>query len=267
MQILIPDWCKHWQDPFTELTKLDGKIYREFANRKTFRFVKNGKGYFAKLHWGVGWKEIFKNLLYGRLPVLGAKNEWLAIQRLQQLDIPTMHLVGYGCSGWNPAHLKSFIITEELASTISLEDLCKNWPYTPPHFAIKKTLLTRIAHIAHSLHEHGLNHRDFYICHFLLDISMGIQHVTPNNILLYLIDLHRVQIRSYTPQRWRIKDISGLYFSCMNTGLTKRDLFRFMQLYCRKTLRQTLHEDKHFWQRVEKRAIKLYYKTFKRLPK
>lgn len=267
MQVLIADWCKQWQDPFMELAKLDGKIYRELEGRKTFRFEKDGKGYFAKLHWGVGWKEIFKNLLYGRLPVLGAKNEWLAIQRLEQLNIPTMHLVGYGCRGWNPAHLKSFIITEELAPIISLQDLCQQWPKTPPSFSIKKSIIEQTAKIARTLHEQGANHRDFYICHFLLDTSMGLDNLTANNVLLYLIDLHRVQLRHHTPQRWRTKDISGLYFSCMDIGLTKRDIFRFIKIYRNKTLRQTLLEDKTFWRQVQKRAVKLYYKTFKQMPK
>jgi len=58
-----------------------------------------------------------------RLPVLGARNEWLAIQRLQRLDIDTMTLVGYGERGSNPAQRQSFVITEALEETVSLEDL------------------------------------------------------------------------------------------------------------------------------------------------
>jgi heptose I phosphotransferase len=251
---------------FQELTQLKGETYRELAGRKTFRFEKNGKGYFAKLHWGVGWKEIFKNLLYGRLPVLGAKNEWLAIQRLEQLKIPTMKLISYGCEGWNPAHLKSFLITEELAPIISLEDLCQTWPQTPPPFSIKKNLIQQIAHIARTLHENGVNHRDFYICHFLLDTSRGLKNLDANHLSLYLIDLHRVQLRQRTPQRWRIKDISGLYFSCMNIGLTQRDVLRFIKDYDGRSLREILQTKKSFLRRVQKRAIKLYYKTFKKLP-
>ena len=37
---------------------------------------------FIKLHYGVGWREIFKNLLLGRWPVLGAKNEWRALAHI-----------------------------------------------------------------------------------------------------------------------------------------------------------------------------------------
>jgi heptose I phosphotransferase len=56
-------------------------------------------------------KEIFKNLVQLRLPVLGAKNEWRAVQKLQQLDIPTLEIMAYGSQGCNPARLKSFLLT------------------------------------------------------------------------------------------------------------------------------------------------------------
>ena len=39
---------------------------------------------------------------------------------------------------------------------------------------------------------------------------------------LYLIDLHRMQLRRKTPSRWIVKDIAGLYYSSMDIGLTKR---------------------------------------------
>ena len=62
-------------DPVTvaDLMGLQGKVYRAFANRKTLFVRVAGKGYFLKLHGGVGWKEIFKNLLQLKLPVLGAE--------------------------------------------------------------------------------------------------------------------------------------------------------------------------------------------------
>lgn len=266
MYVLIDDWCKQWSDPFAELARIDGQVFRELEGRKTFRFERGGKGYFAKLHWGVGWKEIVKNLLQGRLPVVSAKNEWRAIQRFSQLGVSTMRLVGYGCSGLNPAQLKSFVLTEELAPIISLQDFCQDWKILPPTFALKQAILTKVAHIARQLHEHGVNHRDFYICHFLLDLKMGLDNLDANNVLIYLIDLHRVQLRRYTPQRWRVKDISGLYFSAMDLGLTKRDLFRFAKIYHQQPLRDTLQKNKLFWWRVQRRARLLYFKTHHKLP-
>jgi len=106
-------------DAFDYIMQLDGEMFRDIDNRRTLRFSLNGKRYFLKAHYGVGWKEIIKNLLQFRLPVLGARNEWLAIQRLQRLDVDTMTLVGYGERGSNPARRQSFVITEALEETVS----------------------------------------------------------------------------------------------------------------------------------------------------
>lgn len=261
---LKADWCKDWQDPFNTLASIQGQIFRAVKQRKTFRFEIEGKGYFAKLHWGIGWQEIFKDLIQGRLPIISARNEWRAIQRCEELNISTMKLVAYGCQGWNPAGLKSFVVTEELTPTISLEDLCKPWPNSPPSFIFKRQLIHTIATIARTLHNNGFNHRDFYLCHFLLDLSTKSDLTQPPKI--YLIDLHRVQLRRKTPLRWRIKDISGLFFSALNIDLTQNDLFYFMKIYADKPLRQIFSQDNRFWQKVIKRAQALYFKTFNKQP-
>ena len=95
---------------------LPGRTYREpdGVNRRTLRFEAGGRGWFLKLHWGVGWGEIAKNLLSLRLPVLGAMHEWQAIRRLEALGVETMALAGCGRTGLSPARLRSFVITEEL---------------------------------------------------------------------------------------------------------------------------------------------------------
>jgi hypothetical protein len=140
---------------------------------------------------------------------------------------------------------------QEIAPAISLETLCQSWLATPPTFNYKQALLTKVAHIARLLHTHGINHRDFYICHFLL-----IPHEIPQK--LYLIDLHRAQIRRTVPARWIIKDLAGLYFSSKDIGLTHRDYYRFMQLYRGKKLRDILSDETNFWKKVTARGERLY---------
>lgn len=236
-----------------------GEVYRELENRRTQRMTFNGKNYFVKQHFGVGWKEIFKNLFQLRLPVLGAKNEWLAIQRLQTLGIHTQEIVGYGCRGLNPAHRQSFLITRELPRFITLEDLGKQWQLQPPSYRFKQRIIAEVAHIARTLHEHGINHRDFYICHFLLDlIEYEKSPVDNKNIKIYLIDLHRAQIRHRTPLRWLIKDLAGLYFSSKDIGLTQRDCLRFIKAYRKQSLRDVLNKETTFWWKVKQRGDKLY---------
>ncbi len=267
--IVLPEtWMEHLEgrDIFKRLFGLEGRVYREEKSRKTLRFTLLGKHYFAKLHQGVGWTEIIKNLLQFRLPVLGAQNEWRAIKRLEQSGIRTMALVGYGKRGWNPARLQSFVVTEELTDTLSLEDFCRDWPNSPPAYTLKRGLIREVARIARTLHENGMNHRDFYICHFLVHVLPGQERMDPGRTGLYLIDLHRMQIRSRTPSRRRIKDLGALYFSSMDIGLTRRDLLRFIREYGKGGLRESLGKNRFFWQRVEKRGEALHRKFIRKYP-
>jgi heptose I phosphotransferase len=268
MMVLPKTWLDRWkgQDIFEQLFALEGEVYRKQQGRTTLRFAFDGKHYFAKIHRGIGWKEIANNLLQFRLPLLGAQNEWRAIQRLEQLNINTTPLVGYGKKGWNPAQLQSFVITEELAHTLSLEDFCRDWPISPPSLALKRALIREVAKTARKIHEHGINHRDLYICHFLLDCSLGRENIDLRRLRLYLIDLHRMQIRRHIRLRWRIKDVAALYFSSMDIGLTKGDMLRFVRVYENRPLRTALKENKAFWRQVERRAIALYRKHFRRDP-
>ena len=79
-------------DPYAVLANMTGKIYRQVKGRKTVQFEFNNKRYFAKLHTGVGWLEIAKNILQLKSPILGAKNEWRAIEALHNLSVATMKL-------------------------------------------------------------------------------------------------------------------------------------------------------------------------------
>jgi heptose I phosphotransferase len=186
-----------------------------------------------------------------RLPVLGAGNEWRAIHRLRELGVETMQPVAYGVEGWNPAELRSLLVTEELRDCISLERYCEQWRNQPPPVRYKRILIRRLAKIARTLHENGVNHRDFYICHFLIrtpwDVSEEALH-------LYLIDLHRVQLRQQTPRRWVIKDLGSLWFSAMELGLSRGDLLRFIQEYRQQPWREVFIQEGDFWRDVQQRA-------------
>lgn len=100
------------------------------------------------------------------MPVLGADREWHAIHRLHDVGVDTMHGIGFGEKGLNPLTRTSFIITEDLTPTISLEDYCADWAVNPPDVHIKRMLIARVATMVRKMHAAGINHRDCYICHF-----------------------------------------------------------------------------------------------------
>jgi len=265
---LAPALQRAWsgKNVFDMVRQQQGETYRNKEGRRTLRFVLDGNAYFLKLHQGVGWSEVLKNLVTLKLPVVGAANEWHAINRLHEIGVATMTAVGFGETGLNPATRLSFLITDELADTISLEDLCAVWPQTPPPRRLKMALIREVARIAKRLHDNGVNHRDFYLCHFLADVRNGVENLAADNLTLYVVDLHRAHLRASTPRRWVVKDIGGLYYSTHDIGLTRCDILRFMCWYMDKPLRQTLQEDAAFWRDCKARAVQIYVRYLGRQP-
>jgi heptose I phosphotransferase len=245
---------------FEQVLAMDGKIYRNFKGRKTLRFEHAGKGYFLKIHPGVGWGEIFKTLLHAKVPVLSAKDEYEAIKALERISVQTMTIAGYGLRGCNPARLQSFIVTEEIEDAISLEDLAFQWQKQVPDPKMKRALIRKVAEIARNMHQNGVNHRDFYICHFLLNKDWLAQESCDSVPPLYVIDLHRTQVRARIPLRWLLKDLAGLHFSSMDAGLTSRDRMRFLYSYENRPLRQIMGDRLDFWARIDRMSIRLHRK-------
>jgi len=250
------------KDSFYEMMNISGKVYREAPGRRTLRFTRGEKDYFLKMHTGVGWGEIIKNLTYLRAPVVGALNEWHGVHRLKDLEIDTMTVAAYGIRGRNPATKHSFIVTEALPNETNLEDFCGDWKDNPPtslkEIRLKRWIMNKVVETARVIHENGANHRDFYLCHFLLDAHFTKDnHVLPDS-KLFLIDLHRLQMRRKTPERWAVKDIAGLYYSSKDIGLSRHDLLRFMKLYRGKPLREIFATERSFWKKVVSRGNRLY---------
>ncbi len=232
-------------------------VYREKEGRKTLCLQLHGSSFFLKAHRGVGWLEIAKNLLQLRLPVLGAASEYRAVRLLETIGVDTLAVAAYASRGSNPATIHSMLLTDDLAGTISLEDYCADWRTNPPPFAVRMRLTLALADIARRMHAAGINHRDFYLCHFHLD-EQSLQHGTPR---CHVIDLHRAQVRRKTPRRWRVKDLAGLYFSAMDCGLSRRDLLRFMRHYEPGGLRVALGKRAGLWRQVARRARASYIKS------
>jgi len=256
-----------WQgkDPFEQAESINGDVYRELEGRRTLRFEVNGKGYFLKLHRGVGWKEIFKNLLLLRLPILGAANEKNAVDALTKAGVGTMTVAAFAEQGINPAKQHSFIVTEAIEPSISLEDLAIEWRQQPPSIAEKRALLMKVCEMTRAMHAAGVNHRDFYICHFLLrNREPQSNPDSPSTPDLALIDLHRALIHKNLPYRWRLKDLASLYYSALDVPLTHRDKLRFIKAYSGLPLRQALQQDKRLWSQVETKAKRLYAKALRK---
>lgn len=260
---LKPPFDTLWrnQDPFLAVSKLTGEVFRALETRRTLRFEVQGKGYFLKYHQGTTLKEVIKNLISLRLPVLGADREWLAIHRLAERGVDTMKGVAFGQKGINPLKRISFIITEDLSPAMSLEDYCADWVINPPCFTTKRAIIQRVAEMVREMHRSGVNHRDCYICHFLLHTPF-ISGETP--LKISVIDLHRAQIRAQVPRRWRDKDLIGLYFSSLSIGLTQRDIYRFLKTYFSISLRDIIQQEQPLFTQAVAKAVKIQQRTLRK---
>ena len=222
-------------EPFSFAENLEGEIYRKYENRTTKRFQNLQKNYFLKFHGPVGWAEILKNLIQLKTPVVGALREYEALSHLDKNQIQAPQIKGFGNKGLNPANSFSFLITEELYETISLEDFFLEGLHkqlSPPQ---KRKLIESTADLIRRMHLSGLNHRDLYLCH--LHIKKEINF---DNIEIYLIDLHRAQIRSEVPERWLVKDLGGFVHSILQFNLSEKDFYRFMMFYHQCSLRDLI---------------------------
>lgn len=248
----------------SDFTDIPCKVVRRFKNRHTGRFVRRGRAFYIKVHAPAGWWPIADDLLRLRAPQIGARSEWLALDAMCRHGIAAPPLVAYGEEGRTPASKRSFVITEEIAPAISLEDLASRRDNLAP--LLRRRLVASLADIARALHTNGINHRDFYLCHFLLTSPSGETSMDDERFQLFLIDLHRAQQRARTPRRWIVKDLAGLLFSAMDVRLSARDLALFMRRYCRTSARSAMRDNYDLWRAVVRRADRLYRKCHRRAP-
>jgi heptose I phosphotransferase len=234
-----------------------GEVAKQAGNRKTLRFQTQDRAFYLKIHAGIGWREIFKNLVMCKMPVFGAGVEWAALHTVRALGVHTVTPAGYGSKGLSPARQRSFLLTEDLGESITLESLLKAWAgrtnLSRNEIRLKRAVIRGTAQLVKRLHSHSVIHRDLYLCHIRIrteDLAHQIRERCPP---LYLMDLHRTQVRTFRRTRWIVKDLGSLYFSALHIGLSKADRFRFIREYSLHTVREELFR-RGLWKRVADRA-------------
>jgi len=255
---------------FDQLMEWPGKEFRHVKNRRTIRFEAGGRGYFMKVHRAAGWAEILKNVSHGRWPTVTAKPEWLAADKLREVGVKTVTVAGRGMRGKNPAARESFIITEELVGMVELHQFVLHMGDLRGmrRVELKRALIHAAATCARLCHNNGINHRDFYLAHLLMEDRDWSRWREADPLELYLIDLHRAQIRKRVPRRWWVKDVSALLFSSLDCGLSDQDLLRFVRSYhAGASAAASFREESTAWRQVVTRAVKLYRKEHGRPPR
>jgi hypothetical protein len=168
---------------------------------------------------------------------LRSSNGWREmhfIKRLSQLGIPTMRGLAFGQRMKGIFEKRSFGITEEIKGE-SLETLTERilaGTVPTPGWADRREIIRQLALITARLHQHGLFHRDLYLCHVFLCRNAD------GGIVLRLIDLSRmIEKKKGHNERWQIKDLAALDYSAAAGLVTRADRLRFLYDYLGMTLR------------------------------
>lgn len=230
---------------------MEGEVVRAVAGRETVRVSPAQGCFFLKRHRGVGWREIFKNWMVLKRPVLGARNEFEACRHLEQAGVTAPTVAAFGESDDSPAQRSSFVMCDELSGFEDLERLTESWPAEPPDPLSRRRLVHLIAGFVRRLHNAGVVHRDLYLCHLLLN---------PATDEMAVLDLHRALIFDRLPDRWRERDLAALLFSSLDLPLSRLSWLRFVRVYTDRPLRRVFEEEGAFWRRVYRRALALYDK-------
>lgn len=141
-------------------------------------------------------------------------------QNLKSSGISTPKVIAYG-ENWNGFfENRSFIVTEKIPGSASLEEKL------PESFRKnRKKFIKNLAAFIRKFHDTGFRHRDLYLCHIFCD-SKG---------QLTLIDLNRVFKPLFCTRKYLIKDLAELYYSSPKI-IGRTDRLRFFLNY--------LHKDK-----------------------
>ena len=165
-----------------------------------------------------------KNWLSHRQRKSFALAEFEPVGRLAAISINIPKVIAYGQQWTGLFERRSFIITEKIANAQSLErklpDDVKS-PSTIEKVKSKRGFIKELAKFIKKFHCSGLRHRDLYFSHIFHDDSGRF----------FLIDLARVFKPPTFAERFRIKDITQLYYSAPGRYFSKADRLRFYLEY------------------------------------
>ena len=212
-----------------------GVALRRLANRENWRLeLADGQDgittLYLKKHYECNWSTRLRGRLGLPLPTTPARREAERTAELAQLGIPTMTVAAFAERLRPDGTIIGAFLTEELAGFQQL-DLFLTARFARRDDPKLRKLIRGCAELAGRFHRAGLNHRDFYTCHFFIRENNPAEI---NAFAIHLIDLQRVQ---HWPRglrrRWIIKDLAQLAYSTPRTLIGPAERMRFFKWYLR----------------------------------
>ncbi len=190
-----------------------------FRQRIVFDTVNPKTTLFLKRYQDVPKSTQLKNWLIrgGKLSMMAC--DLLPAQNLKKFELNTPEIIAFGEDWRGFFEKRSFIITEKIPDSASLEEKL------PDSFnKDRKNFIKNLAAFVRKFHDTGFRHRDLYLCHIFCN-SRG---------QFTLIDLNRVFKPLFFSRKYLIKDLAQLYYSAPGGIFTKSDRLRFYLSYSRK---------------------------------
>jgi heptose I phosphotransferase len=227
---------------------INTKVLPKFRNRVVFQAGTPAANFYLKTYNATPLKVQLKNWIdHFRIASTAAYDYMPAIE-LERIGVKTPVVAAFGELMHGPFEKKSFVVTEEISGGVDLE---KN---VPDFFSgcidsdkRKKQLgfIKELADFSRKFHSNGFCHRDFYLCHIFWGKDAGFR----------LIDLQRVFKPRLTGARYRLKDISQLYYSAPASIYSKTNRLRFYKQYAR--IDKLGAKDRFFIRQVKAKAEKI----------
>lgn len=128
---------------------------------------------------------------------------------------------------------ESFLITEDFAPYISLEELILSHPERlrgPEGIDRKRRIIEAVGRLARKMHDSGFNHRDFNATHILIDPGNA-----DRDHYLGMFDLQRIDRKKWLQPKWFIKIMAELGYTMPSPVFSEDDRRRLYQTYLGNT--------------------------------
>ena len=195
----------------------------------------------ARISFTVGGRDVFLKRYY-KTPMLTQIKNWIAHFRrdctagydrlpaelLAQDGIKSYKVLAYGWQWGKLFEKRSFIVIEKIPNAESLEKKLPAFFYDERSNRDQKQrteFINSLADFTRRFHRTGFRHRDYYLAHIFAD-DAGQFH---------LIDLHRAFKPILFGLRFRLKDLTQLYYSSPGKYITRADRLRFYLRYRQKS--------------------------------
>jgi heptose I phosphotransferase len=222
-------------------------VKARLAERQTLRYDSPSGGSFYVKRYQRPCPDGFFAGLFAQAFSSPAAREWHVLGRLQELGVPAPRPAACLEELQGGRVTRAAVITVGLDAGANLEQVLVEQPMPA---ARRHELARELARLLKTMHEGGVNHRDFYLVHIL---------VGPDD-KLYVTDLNRADLRRRVPRRWRVKDVAALLHSAP-PQVTATDKARFAKAY----LGGRLRDHRGFLKAVIRKAARMTAHTRRRV--